>query len=125
MDKALSYSGAFFTSQEWAAMRTRVEDEMALYRNACMIMGTNRAHISSMSIEHNELAFPPTDLLSRKAFIRTGQSAWKKRKADRKWQQIQCDVTENGKRSATAPAQWYSSQGCHSIHGRLGLFGKV
>jgi hypothetical protein len=62
-----------------------------------MIMVTNRAHISSMSIEHNELAFPPTDLLSRKAFIRTGQSAGKKRKAERKWQQIQSDVRRMAK----------------------------
>lgn len=92
-----TYSGAFFTSQEWAALRTRFEDEMASYRNACMIMGTNRAHISSTSIEHNELAFPPTDLVSLKAFIRTGQSAWKKRKADRKWKQVQSDVRRMAK----------------------------
>ena len=104
-----TYSGAFFTSQEWAALQQRFEDEMTSYRNACMIMGTNRAHISSTSIAHNELAFPPTDLLSLKAFIRTGQSFWKQRRANKQWHQVlravqkMTKVVEYHQRKGTAP----------------------
>ncbi|KAI2512599.1 hypothetical protein MHU86_1818 [Fragilaria crotonensis] len=104
-----TYSGAFFTSQEWAALQQRFEDEMNSYRNACMIMGTNRAHIRSTTIEHNELAFPPTDLLSLKAFIRTGQSFWKQRHADKNWNQVlravqkMTEVVEQHQSKGTAP----------------------
>lgn len=92
-----TYSGAFFTSQEWASLQNRFEEELASYRNACKIMGTNRSHIDATTVKSNELAFPPTDLPSLKAFIRTGQKIKKQKKADKKWNQIQNEVKKMAK----------------------------
>jgi polyphosphate kinase 2 (PPK2 family) len=109
MIMGFTYSGAFFTSQEWASLQQRFEDEMTSYRNACLIMGTNRAHVKSTSIAHNEHVFPPTDLTSLKAFIRSGQTARRQRKSDKQWFQVQREVKslakiiQRHKKNGTAP----------------------
>lgn len=92
-----SFSGAFFTSQEWAALQNRFEEEMNCYRNACGLMGSILSHIDSTTIAHNELVFPPTDLLSLKTFIQTGKIRKKQRKDDMKWKIIQREVQKMAK----------------------------
>jgi len=95
--QGFTYSGAFFTSQEWAALKKRFDDELFDYNNACRIMGTPGSHIDSTKLQHNEIAFPPTDLLTLKTFIRTGQAPRQRRKSDRRWHQIRKKVNEMAK----------------------------
>jgi len=90
--QGFTYSGAYFTSQEWAALKNRYVEELASYNNACKIMGTPRSHIDSTKLQHNEIAFPPTDLITLKAFIRTGHTGKKRRKEKRRWKQVQASV---------------------------------
>ena len=86
------YSGAYFSCQEWAALKNRFYLELASYNNACKIMGTPRAHIDSTQLQHNEIAFPPTDLITLKAFIRTGHTGKTRRKEKKRWKQVQAAV---------------------------------
>ena len=60
--QGFSYSGAYFSSQEWAALKNRYTEELFSYNNACKIMGTPRSHIDSTKLQHNEICFPPTNL---------------------------------------------------------------
>lgn len=87
-----TYSGAYFSSQEWAALKNRYDLELLSYNNACKIMGTPRSHIDSTKLQHNEIAFPPTDLVTLKAFIRTGHTNKKRRKEKKRWKQVQAEV---------------------------------
>lgn len=90
--QGFTYSGAYFSIQEWAALKNRYVDELASYNNACKIMGTPRSHIDSTKLQHNEIAFPPTDLISLKAFIRTGHTSKKRRKEKKRWKHVQVGV---------------------------------
>jgi hypothetical protein len=90
--QGFTYSGAYFTSQEWAALKNRYVLELTSYNNACKIMGTPRSHIDSTKLQHNEIAFPPTDLITLKAFIRTGHTSKKRRKEKKRWKQVQASV---------------------------------
>jgi polyphosphate kinase 2 (PPK2 family) len=107
--QGFTYSGAFFTSQEWAALKSRFDEELLSYRIACQIMGTPRSHIDSTKLQHNEIAFPPTDLLTLKAFLRTGQPTRSRRKAERRWQEVlrkvnaMAKLVQNYQRSNKAP----------------------
>jgi hypothetical protein len=71
-----SYSGAFFTFQEWAALQFRHDREKLNYDTGCQLMGYKSDSIFAVS--HFT---PPTDLVSLKGFIRTGRAP-KKRKKD-------------------------------------------
>lgn len=90
--QGFAYSGAYFTSQEWAALKSRYTLELLSYDNACKIMGTPRSHIDSTKLQHNEIAYPPTDLETLKAFIRTGHTGKKRRKEKKRWKQVQAEV---------------------------------
>jgi hypothetical protein len=90
--QGFTYSGAYFTIQEWAALRNRYIDELASYNNACKIMGTPRSHIDSTKLQHNEIAYPPTDLITLKAFIKTGHTNKKRRKEKKRWKQVKASV---------------------------------
>jgi polyphosphate kinase 2 (PPK2 family) len=104
--EGFTYSGAFFSSQEWAALKERFEREYDWYNNACKIMGTPRSHIDSTKLQHNEIAFPPTDLITMKTFIRTGHPYKRRRKKTRRWNQIQAEV-----RRMTSLVEKLQSQG--------------
>lgn len=107
--QGFTYSGAYFTSQEWAALKNRYIDELASYNNACKIMGTPRSHIDSTKLQHNEIAYPPTDLITLKAFIKTGHTSKKRRKEKKRWKQVQgsvqqlVDSLEKSKAKGSAP----------------------
>ncbi len=107
--QGFTYSGAYFTSQEWAALKNRYVDELASYNNACKIMGTPRSHIDSTKLQHNEIAYPPTDLITLKAFIKTGHTSKKRGKERRRWKQVQksvqqlVDTLEKNKAKGSAP----------------------
>jgi polyphosphate kinase 2 (PPK2 family) len=92
--QGFTYSGAYFTNQEWAALTNRYALELFSYNNACKIMGTPRSHIDSTKLQHNEIAFPPTDLITLKAFIRTGHKSKKRRKETKRWKQVQAAVQQ-------------------------------
>lgn len=70
-----SYSGAFFTFQEWAALQFRHDREKNNYDTGCQLMGYKSD--SAFAVSHFT---PPTDLVSLKGFIRTGRSPKKKKK---------------------------------------------
>jgi hypothetical protein len=107
--QGFTYSGAYFTSQEWAALKNRYTEELLSYNNACNIMGTPRSHIDSTKLQHNEIAYPPTNLETLKAFIRTGHTGRKRRKEKKRWKQVQASVqkivnsVENYKKKGVAP----------------------
>jgi polyphosphate kinase 2 (PPK2 family) len=81
-----TYSGALFKSQEWAALTTRFEEELNAYSVACKRLGTTQWQ------EKTGLQGPPTDLMTLKAFIRTGQSPKKVRKDKNRWKEIEAEV---------------------------------
>lgn len=72
--KGFTYSGAFFTFQEWAALKLRHDRERLNYDTACKYMGYKS---NSMFAVSNFT--PPIDLVSLKGFIRTGRLPKKKK----------------------------------------------
>jgi polyphosphate kinase 2 (PPK2 family) len=85
-----TFSGAFFQSQEWAALKTRYDRELENYSNACRIMGTDLRH--ERYTQDTKSAAPPLDLVSLKAFLRTGRPPYKQRRDDKKWKGLQKQV---------------------------------
>jgi hypothetical protein len=81
--KGFSYSGAFFTFQEWAALKTRHDNEHLRFNTACKYMG--HKSISLNAVDHYS---PPEDLVSLKTFIRTGQRPKKQKRSNNKWSQV-------------------------------------
>jgi hypothetical protein len=63
--QGFTYSGAFFTNQEWAALKNRFQEELMSYDNACKILGTKE---SRMNASHPVLS-PPSDLKGLKDFM--------------------------------------------------------
>lgn len=74
-----TYSGAFFKSQEWAALTDRFESTLMEYKKACSRLG-------------NQIYTPPTDLQTLKNFIRSGHEPKKKRKDKKRWKEINQEV---------------------------------
>jgi polyphosphate kinase 2 (PPK2 family) len=87
-----TYSGAFFKSQEWAALTTRFEETVASYESACQKLGTVR----SFKVK-NAIHSPPSDLLTLKNFIRSGHLSKKRRKDKKRWKQIEHEVNKMSK----------------------------
>jgi hypothetical protein len=82
-----TYSGAFFKSQEWAALTTRYNETIQCYENACRTFGTVGALKGKDPIRTT-----PTDLATLKAFIRSGNKSWKIRKDRKKWKQLDAEI---------------------------------
>jgi hypothetical protein len=91
--KGFSFSGAFFTFQEWAALKTRHDNELLSFNMACKYMchKSNSFH----AVDHYS---PPKDLLSLKTFIRTGQVPKKKKKSNKQWAQVMKQLDELSKK---------------------------
>lgn len=81
------YSGAYFLSQEWAALKRRYDKEILDYANACRIMKTRAKYIHG--VKH---PVPPKDLPSLKAFIRSGRPPHKKSRDNSLWQQVHREI---------------------------------
>lgn len=101
-----TYSGAYFQSQEWAALTNRYRLTMEAYERSCNILGTNTA------MRHgNKLGGPPRDLLTLKAFIRHGNLPRKQKKDRKRWKSINRKVERVAKtvakfqKQGTAPKQ--------------------
>jgi len=100
-----TYSGSFFTAQEWASLKQRYDSELLRFEQACKYMGQKIKIIS-----RNANDFPPTDLESLKAFNRTGRTPRKRRNDKRKYSEVTNQVThlskkiERLKRDGKAPA---------------------
>lgn len=90
--QGFTYSGAFFQSQEWAALSMRHERELADYSNACKIMRTRRLPPHKRNPQGTHEPTPPTDLLSLKSFIRSGRQNYKQWRSEGKWRQITKEV---------------------------------
>lgn len=81
--KGFTYSGAFFTFQEWAALKLRHDREKLNYDTACKFMGYKSNSVFAVS--HFT---PPTDLVSLKGFIRTGRFPKKKKRDNARWGRV-------------------------------------
>mmetsp|Transcript_17226 Transcript_17226/g.32607 ORF Transcript_17226/g.32607 Transcript_17226/m.32607 type:complete len:884 (-) Transcript_17226:131-2782(-) len=81
--KGFAYSGAFFTFQEWAALKLRYDREKLNYDTACRFMGYKSNSVFAVSN-----FTPPTDLVSLKGFIRTGRFPNKKKRDNARWGQV-------------------------------------
>jgi polyphosphate kinase 2 (PPK2 family) len=90
--QGFTYSGAFFQSQEWAALKLRFDRELEDYSNACRIMKTQRLPASKRSPQQVKVAIPPKDLASLKAFIRSGRQNRKQRRDDKRFEQLDVQV---------------------------------
>lgn len=98
-----TYSGAFFKSQEWAALKNRYDRTMSDYDAACRRLGT----VASMKAggAHS----PPTDLATLKNFIRTGHTPKKHKKDKKRWKQLDAEIQKLSslvakyQRNGTAP----------------------
>ncbi|KAG7352169.1 hypothetical protein IV203_008217 [Nitzschia inconspicua] len=101
-----TYSGAYFQSQEWAALTSRYRLTMDAYNRSCNILGTNTA-----MRQGNKLGGPPRDLTTLKDFIRHGNLPRKQRKDKKRWNRIDCEVERVAKtvakfqKQGTAPKQ--------------------
>jgi polyphosphate kinase 2 (PPK2 family) len=95
--RGFSYSGAFFQSQEWAALKARYDRELLDYGNACRIAGTQVLSPSKRNPQQVRSASPPTDLLSLKNYIRSGRLTFKQWHDNAKWRQIQRQVDQMSK----------------------------
>lgn len=82
-----TYSGAFFKSQEWAALTTRFHETLQYYETACQKLGTVEAMKGK-----NAILTPPTDLETLKAFIRSGHVPKKVRKDTKRWKQLDAEI---------------------------------
>jgi hypothetical protein len=78
-----TYSGAFFKSQEWAALKDRFDATLADYDTACKSLGSIRSLKGG-----NAIHSPPTDLQSLKEFIRSDHKRKKKRKDHKRWKEL-------------------------------------
>eukprot|EP00539_Tryblionella_compressa_P014177 CAMPEP_0178819250 /NCGR_PEP_ID=MMETSP0746-20121128/2870_1 /TAXON_ID=913974 /ORGANISM="Nitzschia punctata, Strain CCMP561" /LENGTH=819 /DNA_ID=CAMNT_0020480499 /DNA_START=138 /DNA_END=2597 /DNA_ORIENTATION=- len=101
-----TYSGAYFQSQEWAALTNRYQLTLDAYERSCKILGTNTA------MRHNNpLAGPPRDLQTLKEFIRYGNLPKKQRKDKKRWKNINREVERVARtvakyqKQGTAPKQ--------------------
>lgn len=101
-----TYSGAFFQSQEWAALTNRYRLTLEAYERSCNVLGTNTA------MRHgNKLGGPPRDLQTLKEFVRYGNLPRKQRKDKRRWNSIDRKVESVAKtvgkyqKAGTAPKQ--------------------
>eukprot|EP00934_Nitzschia_sp_Nitz4_P003730 Nitzschia sp. Nitz4//scaffold380_size13111//5510//7999//NITZ4_008982-RA/size13111-augustus-gene-0.39-mRNA-1//-1//CDS//3329549879//3720//frame0 len=81
-----TYSGAFFKSQEWAALTQRFHQTLNDYETACKRMG------SVPLLQHGTTHNPPTDLFTLKEFIRSGHEPKKQRKDKRRWKALSKEV---------------------------------
>lgn len=95
--KGFTYSGAFFQSQEWASLMRRFNRELEAYSNACRIMGTYRLPSTRRNPQETRIPFPPVDLPSLKAFIRSGNQKREQRRDDKRWRQIEKEVVKMSK----------------------------
>jgi polyphosphate kinase 2 (PPK2 family) len=95
--QGFTYSGAFFQPQEWAALKMRFDRELQDYDNACRIMGTVRLPLGKRSPQRAKSASPPKDLLSLKAFIRSGRQTYKQRRDNTRWKEIEEKVQKMSK----------------------------
>jgi hypothetical protein len=87
-----TYSGAFFQSQEWAALKLRFDRELEDYSNACLIMKTQRVSAWQRNPQQAKSAQPPKDLASLKAFIRSGRQNRKQRRDDNRFKELGAQV---------------------------------
>jgi len=78
--EGFTYSGCFFTSQEWAALKERHDREIRCYDAACKYMGYKS---NLLFVALKSLVPPPTDLASLKSLIRTGHCPRKKKRDNR------------------------------------------
>jgi polyphosphate kinase 2 (PPK2 family) len=90
--RGFTYSGAFFQSQEWAALKLRFDRELEDYSNACLIMKTQRMPASKRNPQQAKSAQPPKDLASLKAFIRSGRQNRKQRRDDNRFKELDAQV---------------------------------
>jgi hypothetical protein len=88
-----TYSGAFFKSQEWAALSSRYDEESFAYHRACNRLGTQRYVRKGTDVLHG----PPTDLYSLKQFIRSSHLGRKMKKDKSRWSQVQNEVQKLAK----------------------------
>lgn len=95
--RGFTYSGAFFQSQEWAALKYRFDRELEDYGNACRIAGTHALPRSKRNPQEVKSASPPTDLESLKNFIRSGRQTFKQYRDNSKWKEIQRQVDRMAK----------------------------
>jgi hypothetical protein len=101
-----TYSGAYFQSQEWAALKSRYQLTIEAYDRSCKLLGTNTAVRRG-----NPLMSPPRDLQTLKDFIRYGNLFKKQRKDKKRWKSINHEVDRVAKivakyqRAGTAPKQ--------------------
>jgi hypothetical protein len=95
--RGFTYSGAFFQSQEWAALQSRYAKEMADYASACRQMGTLKLSVHKRNPHSAKSPSPPNDLASLKTFIRSGRQAFHQWRDDKRWKQMQVEVKRMAK----------------------------
>ena len=95
--RGFTYSGAFFSHQEWAALTSRFDDELLCYSNACRIHGTWALPEHKRSPLLTKQPAPPEDLASLKAFIRSGRQTFQQWVDDRRWREIEREVRKMAK----------------------------
>lgn len=98
--RGFTYSGAFFQSQEWAALQNRFDRELADYAHACKLLGTRTLPAHKRNPQETRSPAPPTDLQSLKAFIRGGRLTFRQRRDNAKWNEIQRQVHAMGRQVA-------------------------
>ncbi|GKY96811.1 hypothetical protein MPSEU_000640300 [Mayamaea pseudoterrestris] len=98
--RGFTYSGAFFSHQEWAALTSRHDEELADYANACRIQGTWAMPEHKRYPLLSKQPSPPTDLASLKAFIRNGRQTFKQWIDDRRWREVEREVHKMAKQIA-------------------------
>ena len=95
--RGYTYSGAFFSHQEWAALKNRFDDELLSYSEACRIHGTHSLPVHKRNPMETKQPAPPTDLVSLKAFIRSGRRTFQQWVDDRRWKEVQREVGKMAK----------------------------
>lgn len=95
--RGFTYSGAFFQMQEWAALKTRHDQELLDYSEACHKLGTKVLPRGKRYPQETKMPAPPTDLASLKAFIRGGRQNFKQHRDNVRWKQIQVEVKQMAK----------------------------
>jgi len=86
-----TYSGAFFTNQEWAALTNRFNETLECYGRACRTFGTVNA-LQKGGRDHGAILMTPSDLSSLKAFIRTGRTSRKNRRDRKRKNQLDAEI---------------------------------
>jgi polyphosphate kinase 2 (PPK2 family) len=95
--RGYTYSGAFFSHQEWAALTRRYDEELKDYANACRVHGTRALPKHKRSPLLTKQPAPPEDLASLKAFIRTGRQTFQQWVDDRRWREVESEVRKMAK----------------------------